>query len=442
MRFHLKIMCAAVLGATTLGCGKTTTQIISPSMEGIRSERATAGAIKKTEGVREFKEPTGTLSLKIAIEAALNNNLELQGAGLGYTQSLYLASQARAWENPELEIELEEFTGAGSELGIEAVVISQEIELGGKRKAQARLADAEVSVATLELMQARADLIFKVSTAFVEILSVEAALDNARRATELVLEVARITKERVQLGVAPKAEQLLVNLELQQAELEILSLERELKKARLALSFLWGGETARFSNIQGTLYNTLPLPSMRELKMKLAESVDIKLAREGHKVSKIERDIVRIEGKSNISLSAGLGYDAETDDYSLALGMGMPLSVFDKNRGNIAAAECELKRHSLELELFELEASTTLKTLYEDALTLREKITKTKTQIIPAALMAHEAAMEGFRLGKFDYTSVIDASATVAELRAEFSETLGEYALVRVEIERLLAGCE
>jgi len=60
---------------------------------------------------------------------------------------------------------------------------------------------------------------------------------------------------------------------------------------------------------------------------------------------------------------------------------------------------------------------------------------------LPAAAEVLTAAEEGYRLGKFEYLSVIDSQRTYAELQRKFIEAVASGLKAAVEMERF-AGCE
>jgi cobalt-zinc-cadmium efflux system outer membrane protein len=60
--------------------------------------------------------------------------------------------------------------------------------------------------------------------------------------------------------------------------------------------------------------------------------------------------------------------------------------------------------------------------------------------VLPAASEALQATEEGYRLGKFDYVSVVDAQRTYAQLRRRRIEAIVSGLKAAIEIDRL-GGC-
>ena len=95
-----------------------------------------------------------------------------------------LIDQARLRPNPELSFEAENFAGTGAFSGLSAtdytLSVGQRLELGGKRGARVRSAEAEALVASLEGELATARLGREVRARYVEAVAAASRLELAR----------------------------------------------------------------------------------------------------------------------------------------------------------------------------------------------------------------------------------------------------------------------
>jgi outer membrane protein, heavy metal efflux system len=66
------------------------------------------------------------------------------------------------------------------------------------------------------------------------------------------------------------------------------------------------------------------------------------------------------------------------------------------------------------------------------------EVTTLKTQILPGAQSAFDAASTGYRLGKFGFLDVLDAQRTLFEAKAQYLRALASYHQALAEVERLI----
>ena len=115
-----------------------------------------------------------------------------------------LVDQARLRPNPEIAFEAENIAGSGAFSGLQAteytLSLSQRLELGGKRGARVRAAQAEARVATLSGALSVAQLGRSVRERYVEAVAAAARLELARDIVERNRELARIAGVLVDVG--------------------------------------------------------------------------------------------------------------------------------------------------------------------------------------------------------------------------------------------------
>ncbi|MBU2125818.1 MAG: TolC family protein, partial [Alphaproteobacteria bacterium] len=114
-----------------------------------------------------FAEP---VTLAEALTRASASSPTLASAEADVAAAMGRAQQAGFRPNPELGLEVENFAGTGAFSGLDdaesTLSVGQRFELGGKRPARERAAQAEVDAARLRLAVARADLQQQVRDAY------------------------------------------------------------------------------------------------------------------------------------------------------------------------------------------------------------------------------------------------------------------------------------
>ncbi|MGB7405440.1 MAG: TolC family protein, partial [Pacificimonas sp.] len=172
------------------------------------------------------------------------SNPRLVGPQADSAAARALVGQARLRPNPEFAFDAENIAGSDSFSGLQAteytLSVGQRLELGGKRGARVRAAEAEARVAELQGALAGADLGRSVRERYVEAVAEAARLDLARDIVERDKELARIAKLLVEVGREPPLRALRAEATLAESKAELQAAEATAAAAASGLAALWG----------------------------------------------------------------------------------------------------------------------------------------------------------------------------------------------------------
>jgi outer membrane protein, heavy metal efflux system len=139
-------------------------------------------------------------------------------------------------------------------------------------------------------------------------------------------------------------------------------------------------------------------------------------------------------------VSVGVKRSQELGRNQAIVGLSIPLPLFDRNQGaqlealrRREAAQAQAQAESLKLCSEVLQAAGQLRLRKEEAQVLR-------SDILPGARSAYEAASRGFALGKFGFLDVLDAQRTWLQARSQYLQTLSQGHRARAELERRLGA--
>jgi outer membrane protein, heavy metal efflux system len=140
----------------------------------------------------------------------------------------------------------------------------------------------------------------------------------------------------------------------------------------------------------------------------------------------------------DVKLGAGVRHHNDTDATALVAAVSVPLQVFDRNSGAIAAAERRVAKAEHEagaartqLIASLVEALGALKV----AATLVEALEK---DVLPAAQTAFDRVQIGYNEGRFDILNLLEAQRSVFEARLELVTAQANYEKARVLVESLI----
>jgi cobalt-zinc-cadmium efflux system outer membrane protein len=384
---------------------------------------------------------TGTITLREALAAALLGNPEISAAAGEIRMRDGLAVQAGLLPNPSLSAELENVGGSGDFEGVDSaestLKLSQLIELGGKRGKRMELAALERDSARWDYEVRRVTTLADTARAFIAVVALQQRVEIIDSVVRLTSESAAALDEQLRAGAAQPAEAMRARVAVGQAEILRTQRAGELAAARVQLSALWGSARPGFDRAIGALDAIAPPPPLDTMLAGIEGNPD--LARWATALA--QRDAsVRVEQSRavpDVTVTAGPRYFSDTQEVGLVFELGLPLPIFDRNQGAIAAARAERDRADAERQAARtavhselLQAYEQLRAAYEQAVALRERM-------VPAAEAARRRTDEAYRAGAVRALDVLDAQRTAFELRDQAVEALAAYHVALVDVERL-----
>lgn len=329
------------------------------------------------------------------------------------------AIQAGVRPNPEVSVEVENFSGTGPYRAFRStettVSVAQPFELGGKRRARKDVAAAERDYAQIALRRAEADLAYDIVVAHAELRASEDRADLARKVLARAVELARIAETLVDVGRDPPLTKLRADALLAEAKAEELRATSELLTARQRLAQLIGSDDGELS----ASVQDMPMPPTLPAN---AQSLDERLAAAERDAASARVRLAQAEGVPDITASGGVRSFRESKDTAFLVSVSIPLPVFNRNRGNIYAAVAEGEAAEAQL------AQTRLDTRFSrrEAELLLAAANERLTALSGAGLLqANEAARVaeiGYQQGKFTLIELIDAQEALTSANLKLIE--------------------
>ncbi len=393
--------------------------------------------------VPEIKQGS-VITLRQALAYTLLSNPELKAFSLEKRSRDALALQAGLLPNPEFTAESENFSGSGPYNGYDqtetTLQLSQVIELAGKRLKRKRVASLESSLAEWDYEAKKLDVSLIVTKMFVDALASQQRLILMKESTHLAEQVFNTVAQRVEAGKVSPVEEIKAGVILSTAQIELNRAKRERTAAMKKLAVLWGSNSPKFESVSGRLEKLLSLPSEEELMNHISSNPDIVRfqAEKEHRNAKVELEKSR--RIPNLTVGGGIRRFSETDDKAFVMGASIPIPIFNRNQGKVAAAEYKLlkvredsRTARLKAESDLAESYALLSASYAEASTLKDKV-------LPSARKAFEATQEGYIQGKFGFLNVLDSQRTLFEVRGQYINALASNHKAVAEVERLIGG--
>ncbi|MFN0303221.1 MAG: TolC family protein [Burkholderiales bacterium] len=448
-RTHTSIIVCALLAAAW-PCAALAQDIRPPpTQQGPqRSQSADVAGPNETPSPQRESAPSAVpepteLTLRDALALALQRNPELAAFGNERLAAEAAILQAGVLPNPVLEI-------AGDNLGnarkaeagdrTTAIQIGQLIELGGKRTARIRSAEASRDLVNWDYEAKRIEILSLVAQRFVDVLTAQRRQMLAEEALTLAKQVSDAVAKRVRAGKVSPVEETKARLAEGSAEIELDQARREGLSVRKTLGALWGSHDPRFEKAVGDLDKTIPLPGYEQLAERVRDNPEL-----ARWTSEIERRRATVDGERakaipDVTVTAGVTRFNQFDDRAFMLGISVPLPLFNSNKGGILEANRRLDKAADEQRVAASRVLVALAQAYERLAAIHKEIATLRSILLPGAQSAFDAATTGYQLGKFGFLDVLDAQRTLFQTRTQHLRALADYQRGVSEIERLVGG--
>lgn len=363
---------------------------------------------------------TGPLPAALSLDRALEE-AEARAPAIVAARAALEASRGRLRQaglraNPQLDVTVENFAGTGPYAGVDgtetSVQISQRLDLGGRRSARIGTAQAALHAEEMRLAIARADLAQSVRSQFGTALAAEARFEVARATRDRATELSRIAEALVAAGREPPLRAYRARANAAQADAALKTAEADEAAARRTLGALLGSEMP-VARIVGTLDLTKPAGAAPPA------TLDARLA--GAELAVAEAGLRQAQAEGRIAPSIGIGARRieETGDRALLASLSVPLAIFDRNQGNIAAARADIRAAQALRDAAIAQAAARIgnaETAFDAA---RTRVRALQDVAAPQAAEAVRLADLAYRAGRIPLTELLDAQEAFAAAQTQ-----------------------
>lgn len=308
-----------------------------------------------------------------------------------------LSEQARAQPNPTVSVYGENLAGTSPYGGFgrseTTVQYNQPFEIGGKRSARIAAGEAGVAAARARAQQARVAFAYELALAYIAVEVADRRIAIAEDEVEESEAVLKLANALVGAGKETRLRALQAETELNAARASLEAAKAVRTSALARLSALAGVE-APFTGVSESLLDRLdpravygPVDPSRSVAY-LAAVADRDAAARRVTVER-RRAIPDITGQLGVRRLQG---DRAT---AFVGGVSIPLNVFDRNRGNIAAAEAEVRGADARVAGARLEAEASVRAA--------AALVEAADARVAAARRTMSTAEETYRLARIAY---------------------------------------
>jgi cobalt-zinc-cadmium efflux system outer membrane protein len=385
--------------------------------------------------------PAAPLAVDDFVRLAVARNPRIARATIAIDAAQGRYVQAGLYPNPDLAVNWDEIGDRSSpdRLGIlTAPRITQTIVTAGKLKLSQVVAAREIDQATLGMLAERYAVVGTVRAAFYEAYATQ-------RRVEVLTELLRLAEEAVATGKTLLENKQIARLDLVQLEVERERFRAELRAARGELPATYkrlaaaaGDSGLPVGTVAGS-FEGLPAYDLEQVRAAvLASHPEVGAARVGVDRAQAAVRRAEVEPIPNVSVYGAYIRQYENRSHDGAVGLSMPIPIWNRNQGNIRAAKAELGMAIQAVGRVENELAARVAAAYQTYAAARARAEQYRAEIIPRAEETYKLSLGAFKGGQFEYLRVIAAQRAVSEARLEYNRALGEAWRAAAELSGLL----
>lgn len=383
---------------------------------------------------------TGPLPAELTLNQALEEAAARSPAVVAAEREVAVAEarlrQAGYRSNPELSVEVENFAGTGQLRGLRGtettVAVNQRLDISGRRGARIEAGKADLAVARLRLAIARADIARSVREQFARAIAARERLDQATDNVTWARELARVAGLLVDAGREPPLRAVRARSALAQAQAAREAADADELAARSTLAALFGAG-APIGGVRGSALDLTPRPVAAD------QSLEVRLADAERVAAQAGVSQQRAEARLDPAVGVGIRHVRETGDVALVGGISMPLRIFDRNQGNIAAARQTLA--ATEARRAGILANTTAqaRNAIANVEAAGRRVSALEKSGLPEAAEALRLAQRSYEEGRASLLELLDARNAYTAAQASLTDARLALALATAELGRISA---
>lgn len=410
---HLKIIIPVTVSLFMVSCASNKNHSISTDQNLRITSPSAFSAITATPSLN------GEITRSRAIKHSVTYSPKLRALRAELRALNAETLQAGLRPNPELGVEIENFSGSGNNRGFKSAeittAVSQKLELGGKRSKRQLVAGLKAQALASAIRSTEKEVIIEADQAFTALLAARKLRQLAEKNLSNSKEQVRTLDSLIEAGATSSLDGNKARLALSESR-EFLAEARSAEtSATTILSQIWGGGSANIiasgsldSSGLSTVTVNPDLVISKHPAMKSA-ALDFALSQAVYKLQKAYRI-------SDVNLSGGVRSFGESNDAAAVVGLSIPLPLFNKNQGNIRAAEERISKSRAQGTAVESRLRSQVTQLNATLRSAKSRVTEIDSKTIAAARKALKDTQTAYSVGKKSLLEYIDARKTLYKI--------------------------
>ena len=365
------------------------------------------------------------------------------------------AKQAGRLPNPVIDVHAENIVASGWHWrpptdptlapGLDFfAVLTQPIELGGRRGARRAVADGDADVAAAALSQVERGLVMETIRLYLGALRAREMLKALDENRGEMAEIQRVVAARVREGYAAEADLAKHQAESARLDSESVRMRIELTRNLAQLQALLGRAGPASGLDPGQLVmptpRATPAGSAADLTVRAVErSPDVQAAKAREARAANALSLEQAQRMPNLDVVGG--YKRTSGFDTAVLGVAMAIPLFDRNQRAIATAGGEASAAASDRAAVEQRVAADARAIFDASQRLAERARRVDEELLAPAALVRLAARTSYGEGAANIVAMVDADRVYLDARREVLQVKLD-ALAAAFEARVLAGEE
>jgi cobalt-zinc-cadmium efflux system outer membrane protein len=323
----------------------------------------------------------------------------------------------------------------------EGVVMQGELVLGGKLRLNRAVAEQQIVQAEMEYAGRQLRVLTNVRKTFYEVLVAQRRLDLNDQLVAVGGKGLQAAETLFQAKEVGRADVLQAKIEAQQARILQFNARNRSAAAWRELAAAMGREDLGSRPLEGDVSDDGREYEWESMRQRLlGSSPELAVALAGAQRAQAALARARVEPIPNLTIQGIVQRDATTDSTNGALQATMPIPVFNRNQGNIRAAEGEWIAAEQAVRRLELDLQSRLAPVFERYRNAKQQVERYREEILPNAKETLELVQASYEAGESSYLSLLTAQRTYFQTNLAYLDALRELWSAIWEMEGLLVN--
>ena len=388
----------------------------------------TPGALQETAG----------FSLLDVEQLALQNNPTLSQAQARVQAARGIWTQVGLYPNPVIGYAGDEMGNEGG-AGQHGGYVGQSFVTAGKLRLNRQVARQEIVRLEQELAAQQLRVLTDVRTSFYEVLVAQRTIEMARKLENIAAQGVQTAEAMLKAKEGSRVDLLQARVEADNTRILLENAQNRQLGAWQGLVTVAGMPDMTPAHLVGNVEDIGPPLGWEDaLSRVLSASPELAAAAAEVQAAQWATKRARVEWVPNVAVQATVQHGDLTGDDFAGVQVTLPLPLFNRNQGNIVAANAELTAAHRNVERVRLGLQNRLAQVFRRYANASQQVTKYRATILPNAKETLDLVTSGYQQGEFSYLVLLTAQRTYFQSNLAYLESLLQLKTAQARIEGLL----
>lgn len=333
--------------------------------------------------------------------------------------------QAGIFPNPIFDVESENIDAP--EFRQTTYLLSQLIELGGKRKARLQFAKSERNRVSLDYEVKKRQFFVETTLLFIDVLLKQQKITFLEDNLRVLENFYQVVGKRVKAGRASVIEESNYIILVNTARIDLRNSQNELAISINKLLAQWGGTNHEDFLALGDLNWVPDIIPFEKMGCFLYEHPQIIRSDYEENLRSARISLEKSKAFPDVTVRGGPRYLEEARRWVWVVGVNVPLPISDRNQGRIWESRENLEKLEKERESIWIKLLTELNNSYSNVQTVSSELNLLKSSILPAAQRAYDFGYKGYEMARYNYLELIETERIYRTSKIRYLQALADF---------------